>query len=166
MPIKKISRKTSGKTSAPRHFLVVVDETPESLVALRFAGLSAAHTRGRVSLLMVLEPATFQHWMGVETIMKEEAMSDAQSVMRRLAGEIADYAGITPQIVIREGNKADELTAQIAEDDTLTALVLGIGADAAEPGPLVSEAGNLAARGLPVILVPGDLPEDKIHALA
>ena len=45
--------------AAPPHeriFLVVVDETEEMRVALRYAALRAFHTGGKVALLSVVEP--------------------------------------------------------------------------------------------------------------
>ncbi len=167
---KRAAAKTAGPAQDPPHgkFLVVVDETPESLVALRFAGLSAARRGGRVVLLMVLEPATFHHWLGVGAIMKEEARAEAMSVMRRLAGEIKDFAGIAPQIVLREGSKAEELAAYIAQDGELTALVLGAGTGAEGPGPLVAALAGREAGGrfvIPVVIVPGDLTAQALRAL-
>ncbi|MCH8808530.1 MAG: universal stress protein, partial [Proteobacteria bacterium] len=52
----------ADETPAPvdtsdRVFLVVVDETEEMKVALRFACLRARRTGGRVALLYVIEPA-------------------------------------------------------------------------------------------------------------
>ncbi|HAJ19919.1 MAG TPA: universal stress protein, partial [Rhodospirillaceae bacterium] len=48
-----------------RVFLVVVDDSEEMQVAMRFACLRAKNTGGRVALLYVQEPAEFHHWLGV-----------------------------------------------------------------------------------------------------
>ena len=73
------------RDSSDRVFLVVVDETEEMEVALRFACRRARHTGGRVALLYVIEPAEFQHWMAVEDLMREEArVSSAVSPIGRL----------------------------------------------------------------------------------
>ena len=47
----------------PRVFLVVVDDTDEMSVAIRFASQRAKNTGGRAALLRVTEPMEFQHWM-------------------------------------------------------------------------------------------------------
>jgi nucleotide-binding universal stress UspA family protein len=65
-------------TTRPRKFLVVVDETPECQVALRFAARRARHTGGRVTLLCVAGASDFRQWKGVEEIMREEAREDAE----------------------------------------------------------------------------------------
>ena len=54
-----------------RVFLVVVDETEEMSVALRFAALRARSTGGKVAMLYVVEPSEFQHWMAVGDIMRD-----------------------------------------------------------------------------------------------
>ena len=64
---------TSAETHDDRVFLVVVDDTEEMKVALRFACRRAAHTGGRVALLYVVESSEFQHWMSVGDLMREEA---------------------------------------------------------------------------------------------
>ena len=63
----------------PRKFLVVVDGTPESRAALRWAERRAHGNGGQLALLVVLEPGGFEHWLGVETLMKEEAKENASS---------------------------------------------------------------------------------------
>src|SRR3546814_11339237 len=52
-----------AKAHASRVFLVVVDETEEMRVALRFAARRAHSTGGKVAMLYVVEPSAFQHWM-------------------------------------------------------------------------------------------------------
>ena len=54
-----------------RIFLVVVDDSPEMEVALRFACLRARHTGGRVALLYVLEPSEYQTWLRVGDLMRD-----------------------------------------------------------------------------------------------
>src|SRR6266851_3872903 len=59
--------------SAPaRVFLVVVDETPEHRIAVRYAARRAAHTGGRLALLYVIEPTELQHFMAIEELARAE----------------------------------------------------------------------------------------------
>ena len=74
----------------PRIFLVVVDETEEMKVALRYACRRARHTDGRVALLYVIEPSGFQHWMAVGDIMREEARTEGEEVLQRLAAQVIE----------------------------------------------------------------------------
>ncbi len=147
--------------------LVVIDETSEALTALRFAGVSAKRLKSRVVLLMVLEPATSRHWLGVESIMKEEAREDAMQKMRALAKDIFDYVGITPDIVIREGKKFEQLAGLVGEDSHITTLVLGVAHDNT-PQPLVAKllSGELEALGIPVVIVPENISDDMLRKIA
>src|SRR3546814_8618450 len=54
-----------AKAHASRVFPVVVDETEEMRVALRFAARRAHSTGGKVAMLYVVEPSEFPHWMSV-----------------------------------------------------------------------------------------------------
>ena len=53
-----------------RKFLVVVDETPECMNAMRFAARRAQNTGGGVVMLYVIAPDDFQHWVGVAELMQ------------------------------------------------------------------------------------------------
>src|SRR5258706_15193379 len=54
-----------------RVFLVIVDESDELKLALRYAARRAQHTGGRVALLFVIEPSDPQQWVGGGTLMRE-----------------------------------------------------------------------------------------------
>jgi nucleotide-binding universal stress UspA family protein len=60
-----------------RKFLVIIDDTPECLVALSFAARRAAHTGGGLALLSVIEPEAPQSFLGVEDIIRAEAHIEA-----------------------------------------------------------------------------------------
>ena len=147
--------------------LVVIDETSEAMTALRFAGVSAKRLKSNIALLMVLEPATSRHWLGVETIMKEEAREEAMQKMRALASDIVEYVGITPDIVIREGSKFEQVVKLVGEDSHITTLVLGVARDN-KPQPLVARllSGELEALGIPVVIVPEDISENLLLKIA
>ena len=55
-----------------RVFLVVVDQTPELNVALRYACRRARATGGRLAMLYVTEPATSAEWLAVSELMRED----------------------------------------------------------------------------------------------
>src|SRR5579859_2013675 len=122
-----------------RVFLVVVDDSPELQVALRYASLRALHTGGRVALLHVVEPTDRQHWMALESLMRDEKRQEAEQLMERYASEVATQTGSLPAVYIREGMVRDELLTLIDEDPSISILVLAASAAAeAGPGPLIS----------------------------
>ncbi len=149
-----------------RKFLVVVDETPECAQAMRFAARRAQKTQGLVTMLYVIAPDDFQHWMGVANVMRAEARSAAEKRLTDLAEELRALTGITPEFAIREGNSAEQVLAQIEEDRDIGVLVLGAGEDDG-PGPLVTQMVQKMAGRLPVpvTIVPGGLTMDQIDGI-
>ena len=150
-----------------RKFLVYVDDTPECRVALRFASRRAKHTGGGVTLLRVTEPADFQHWLAVEERMREEAAEEAEQLLNQAAIVVNELAGITPELVVREGTPSDVVLALIDEDPDIRILVLGASSGAEGPGPLVAlMAGKMAGTmHIPVTVVPGNLAESQVDEL-
>jgi len=150
---------------APRKFLVVIDKTPESAVALRFATRRAQHTGGRVLLMCAAQPPDFQQWRGVEEIMKDEAHADAEEMIYAAAKLVNDLSGLLPELVIPYGTVTDCLTKLIKEDQNISILVLASGAGKDGPGPLVSMFGT-AVQLIPVTIVPGNFTDGQVDALA
>ena len=155
-------------THFPRKFLVVVDNTPECKVALRFATRRAQHTGGRVSLIYVAQPADFQQWRGVEEIMRDEAHAEAENAIHTAAKYVNELSGLMPELVIKHGDTAESVMELVRSDNNISILVLAAGTSKEGPGPLVSLfAGPQAgAYPIPVTIVPGRLSEDEIDALA
>ena len=149
-------------------FLVVADETEEMRNALRYACRRARHTSGRVALLYVVEPADFQHWLGVGRVIEEEARAQAELRMQVLATEVFAQIGSMPVVHIREGNRAEQLVALLQEDPTISLLVMATASGASNPGPLVTFLlGHLGRRvRIPVTLVPGELSVEEIDGLS
>jgi nucleotide-binding universal stress UspA family protein len=150
----------------PRKFLVVVDNTPECRVAIRFAARRAQHTGGRVTLLCVAEPGEFQQWKGVEEIMREEAREEAEKRAYAAATQINELTGIISEAVIVHGRTTDCLLALIKEDKDISILILAAGTAKEGPGPLVSMVVGPGAYAIPVTIVPGGLSGEAIDALA
>ena len=151
-----------------RVFLVVVDDTAEMRSALHFAIRRARSTDGRVALLYVIEPPEFQHWLGVERVMQEEARQQAEQMLQALAARVQAETGKLPILHVREGRRNEELLALIEEDPSIQLLVLGTATGREGPGPLVtylvSQMGS--QMRVPVTLVPGQLTTDEIDEVS
>jgi len=167
-----ISSSSSSPPSADapheRIFLVVVDQTDEMRVALRYAALRAFHTGGKVALLAVAEPSGVQQFAAIEERMEEEAREEAEQLLAKLSSEIKDVCGSTPILYLRSGRRrSEELLALIDEEPSISVVVLGAGIGQEGPGPLitamVSRSGKLR---VPVTIVPGGLSEEQIAAVA
>jgi len=154
----------SERARRDRVFLVVVDDSPERAVALRYAALRAAKSGGRVALLRVIEPVEQSEWAGIGAMMAEERREEAEAMLAGLAAQVRDITGGLPILITREGNVAEELLALLEEDPRISILVLATAANSKGPGPLVTAlTGRLAGRmSVPVTLVPGSMSDAEL----
>ncbi|MBZ8133591.1 universal stress protein [Afifella sp. IM 167] len=145
-----------------RKFLVVIDDTPECVRALRYAAKRAERTNGAVVLLFVTEPSDFQHWLGVEEVMRAEAMEEAENILSRFAARMSEMSNIEPELVIREGKRAEEIRQLIEEDEDVAILVLAASGGTEGPGPLVTSIAQKGAGAfpIPVTIVPETLTDE------
>jgi nucleotide-binding universal stress UspA family protein len=154
------------KTQNPRKFLVVIDDSPECERALAFAGYRAHSTGGAVLAVSIIEPSEFQHWMGVEAIMRAEAIEEAQARLNKASSLLSEMCGLKLETRILEGKTADELQKLIAEDDDISILILGAATGNDGAGPLVGMLASQASSfHVPVTVVPGTLSNEEINAL-
>ncbi|MES2337141.1 MAG: universal stress protein [Pseudomonadota bacterium] len=150
-----------------RTYLVVVDDSPEAEVALRFAARRAVKTGGGVEILALIEPAEFVQWGGVQATIEEEARIHAEAIVAGAAGTLLAESGVTPSIVVRQGDGPKIVREMIAANPDVAALVLGAAASGA-PGPLVTHfAGpDAGALRVPVMIIPGSLSREDIDRVS
>ncbi|MFQ5786088.1 MAG: universal stress protein [Alphaproteobacteria bacterium] len=161
------AEETSGPTArvpGRLKFLVCVDHRRQSRVALRFACRRARNTGGTVSLLHVIEPPEFQHWMAVGDTMEGERREEAETLLQELSAEVNELAGIMPELVLRDGRVGEEILAQVAEDPTVDLLVVGAAAPDDKDFSLITFlAGKLVGHlPIPLVIVPGNLTDTEI----
>ena len=149
-------------------FLVVVDETEECDRAIYFASRRAVRISGAVVLLRVIQTEDRnQQWLGVADIMKAEALEEANSALDRAGARANGAAGITPERVVREGDRSEEILKLIDEDEDIALLVLAASTGKEGPGPLVSSLGKTAGTfPIPIAVVPGHLSDEELDAMA
>lgn len=150
-----------------RTYLVVIDDSPEADVALRFAARRAARTGGAIQILALIEPTEFVGFAGVQETMEAEARERADAKVAAAAGALFEEAGIRPAISVRAGDPIPLVREMLADCADMAALVLGASPSGA-PGPLVAhftgaEAGRLPC---PVMIVPGGLDNETIDRLS
>ena len=147
-----------------RIFLVVVDESEEMGVALRYAALRARATGGRTALLYVIEPSDLQQWMAVESLMREERRQEAEQFLQKLSQQVVELSGSPPIVHIREGRRRDEQLALLDEDPSISVLVLASSPRPEGPGPLITAlTGKFAHKlKLPITIVPGGLSDEQL----
>ena len=100
-------------------------------------------------MLLVIEPEDrHQQWLGVADLMRAEAQEAANAVLDRFSARANGAAGITPERVIRDGDRSEEILKLIDEDLDIEILVLAAGTGKEGPGPLVSGLGKTVSAGL------------------
>lgn len=169
MSVSSMSAASVPASAPPRVFLVVVDETPEHRIAVRYAARRAAHTGGRVAMLYVIERAELQHFQAIEDLARSERWEAAEELLHGLCEEIAPLAGSMPIVYIREGRARDELLQLINEEPAISILVLAAATGPEGPGPLITylTTGRLTGRlRIPITIVPGGLTADQVDQLS
>ncbi|HEX2654359.1 MAG TPA: universal stress protein [Xanthobacteraceae bacterium] len=149
-------------------YLVVIDESPECDRAVYYASRRAARTGAGLVMLLVIDPHDrHQQWLGVADIMRAESLEAANALLDRYAVRANGVGGITPERVIRDGDKTQEILNVIEEDQDIATLVLGAGIENEDPGPLVSNLIQTAGSfPIPVSVVPGHLSDEDLDALS
>src|SRR3954471_22873957 len=110
---------------AKRTYLVVVDDSEEARVALRFAARRAAKTSGGIEVLGIAEPQDFVQFGGVQAAIEEEQRLRIEGVVSAAIGEIIDEAGVEAKSIIRQGESVRTVREFIGEREEVCALVLG-----------------------------------------
>ena len=150
-----------------RTYLVVIDESPEAEIALRFAARRAAKTGGNVEILALIPKPDFVQWGGVMATIEEEARERAEALVARAAGTLFAESGLKPSITVREGDGPKIVHEMLAANREIAALVLGAAASG-PPGPMVAHFSGSDAGTLPVplMIIPGALDMDAIDRLS
>ena len=155
-----------GETTM-RTYLVVIDESEEARLALRFASRRAAKTGGAVHILALIEKADFVAWGGVQATMEAENREKAEELVSTAAGTIFDELGLQPQITIRDGEGVEVVKDMLDAHPEIAALVLGAAAQG-NPGPMVAHftGNNAGTMRCPVMVIPGSLNDEQIDELS
>ena len=161
-----VSKREVRQEGHRRKFLAVVDSTPECEKAIHYAARRVAAIAADLLLIYVIAPGDFQHWLGVEDVMRAEAKQAADQALSKASAWAVEYGGITPQLVIKEGRPTAAIESLIEEDHDIALMVLAAGESSDGPGPLVSAiAGSGGAFSIPVTVVPTTLTDQDIDDL-
>ena len=150
-----------------RTYLVVIDDTPEAAVALRFAARRAAKTGGTVEILALIPSVEFVGMSDVQATIEEEARQHVEALVASAAGRLAAEAGMVPSIRVATGDPVALIRQAVRENPLVAALVLGAAASGA-PGPLVAHFASIEIGTLPcpLMIVPGGLTTEALDRLS
>ena len=161
-----VSKRLIHEEGHKRKFLVVIDDSQECDHAVLYAARRAHNTGGALTMVFISEPEDFQHWIGVEEIMKQEAREAAEQELEKHAQFSRERANVDPELIYREGKKLDEIQALVEEDQDIAVLVLAAGDSSDGPGPLTSSlARNDGTFTIPVIVVPSAMTFEEIESV-
>ena len=119
---------------------------------------------GQAVLMSVIEPPGFQG-LGVEDVLRAEALENAEQNLNKRLRRIAEIGAIKTETVIREGRPADQIEAVIHQDPGIAILVLAAATNAEGPNTLIAHfAGNSRLHVL-VTVVPGSMSDAEIIAV-
>ena len=150
-----------------RTYLVVIDDSEEARVALRFAARRAAKTDGRIEVLGIVEAQDFVQWGGVQSAIEEEQRLRIEGVVSAAIGELLDESGVEANVFVQQGEPVKAVRDYIGTREEVAALVLGA-APSGNPGPLVANfCGNDSGRlPCPVMIIPGSLSDERLEQLS
>lgn len=163
------SPRQSFESGHHRKFLVIIDGTPECDRAVYYASRRAVRTGGRLVMLAVIPTGDAnQQWLGVGELMRAEARDEVEKRLDHFVARARNLAGIDAERVIREGDKTEEIQKLIEEDSDIGILVLAAGTGSEGPGPLVSSLASSSSVTItvPITIVPGQLTDEELDALA
>ena len=151
-----------------RTYLVVMDDSSEARVALRFAARRAVKTGGGLEVLAITTAQDFVQWGGVQAAIEEEQQLRIEARVAEALGELPGMEGFRPgAILIRAGEPAALVRDLLAERDDIAALVLAA-APSGDPGAMVATfTGNDSGKlPCPVMVIPGGLSDERLEALS
>ncbi len=150
-----------------RTYLVVIDDSDEARIALRFAARRASKTGGAIEILALVPKAEFVQWGAVQQAMEEEARLRAEALVAQAAGALIEETGMRPSITVKQGDPITIVKQLLAERPGIAALVLGAAADGS-PGKLVAHFAGAEAGQLPcpLMIIPGSLSDEALDRLS
>lgn len=152
-------------TEYKRKFLVVIDETEECDRALTFAAFRTKRTGGTVVLVSVIPKPEFIG-MGVEDVLRAEAVEDAERNLDSRLARIKEIGDVRAETVICEGSGPEQIEQLIDKDHGIAILVLAASKSTEGPGPLVTHfAARANALPIPLTIVPGRMSDEEIIAI-
>jgi nucleotide-binding universal stress UspA family protein len=151
-----------------KKFLIIIDESKELEKAIYFAANRAIHTEGELSLLYIVDPAVNAQWSRIENLIEQEATSEAKKLCRIWSQKIKSRFGIESEVIIKMGDRCEELLKLVREDKSIRFLVLASSANNEEPGPLIKALTGKKIKNLsiPMVIIPGSLSEKDIDLIA
>lgn len=149
-----------------RKFLVLLDDSHECLNAMRFAAVRAANSNGGVVILSVIPAEDIQHGFGVAELMRAEARERIEAHYEVFAKWMRSRPKVEPELIIREGDPAEELLRVVAEDPEIGIVAIGLSNEKSSQNPILARLlRDVSSLPCPITLVPGDMSKERLEAI-
>ena len=145
-------------------FLVLLEDSQESTVAIRFAAHRAARAGASVTVLAVIHAEDIAHGLGVAEVMRAEAREQIEAHYEVYAGWMRDRVQVASELVIREGDPAAELLALVGTDEDVSIVILGIGSQAGAVATRLMR--EVSAMPCALTFVPAALSPERLDAIS
>ena len=149
-----------------RTYLVVIDDSPEASLALRFAARRAARTGGGVAVLAIVTPQDFVAFGSVQATIEAEAREHAEELVAAAADAVVQEAGVTPQIMVKSGKPADVVREVIMPATKLRACVWPPRVGCTGAACRAFHRTGCRNAPLSVMIVPGGIDLARLDALS
>ncbi len=149
-----------------RKFLVMLEDSRECLNAMRFAAMRASNSGGAVTVLAVIPPNEIQHGFGVAEVMRAEAYERIEAHFEVFAKWMRMRPKVEPELVVREGDPAEQLLAYLNEDPEIGIVAIGLNSEKSAQNPLLTRLLREAATlPCPITIVPADISKERLEAI-
>jgi len=159
---------TNKEAVSPVKYLLCMNDSEHSRVALKFACARAKRRNCQIDILHVLEPADFQGIGAVADKIREERRETGEAFLNQVAEEIQQVTGKTPALTLREGVVEEAIISAVNEDVDADLILLGASPDTngrhAHISALVKALGDKLL--IPIMVLPGNLTDQQIEELA
>lgn len=149
-----------------RKFMVLLDDSRECLNAMRFAAMRASKSGGGVVIIAVIPADEIQHGLGVADVMRAEARERIEAHFEVFAKWMRDRPKVEPELVIREGDPAEEILAHLGEDPLIGVLAIGLSSEKGAQNHVMNRLlRDVSSLPCPITLVPGDISKERLEAI-
>ena len=148
-----------------KNYLVIIDESDELKNAIYFAAKRSVANKANLIMLYVVRPAVNTEWASVGNLIEQEETSEGKKISRLWSTIVEEKFKIKPQIIIKLGDKVDEIIKFLKEDNSIRFLVLASSADS-DPGPIIkSLSKKMNDLPIPLVIIPGLISEKELDNL-
>ncbi|MCX7337127.1 MAG: universal stress protein [Pelagibacterales bacterium] len=152
-----------------KDYLVIIDESDELKNAIYFAAKRSVANNANLIMLYVVRPAVNVEWASVGNLIEQEETKKKKKISRlwsRLwSAVVEEKFKIKPQIIIKMGDKVDEIIKFLKEDKSIRFLILASSIDS-DPGPIIkSLSKKMNDLPVPLVIIPGLISEKELDNL-